>query len=88
MNIIEENTQIKNMYIARHKHDKLNGDEGFEYDDKILQRTLSPILYNNTNNKYFLTILNNMIATMFQSIYPVRNLFFYTHDKYYKKHAK
>jgi hypothetical protein len=88
MNIIEENSQIPEMYTLRHKHDTESGDEGFNYSEKLLERTVSPVLYNNDNNVLFLEKFNNMLVTMYEYVLPVRNIFFYSHNKYYNKHGK
>lgn len=88
MSIIEENSEIPEMYRLRHKHDSVSEDTGFDYSQNILKRTLSPILYNNTENELFLEKLNDMTVTMVDSVLPTRNIFFFTHNKYFNKHGK
>ena len=88
MSFIEENNEIPEMYRLRHKHDSVSEDTGFDYSKNILKRTLSPVLYNNDDNELFLDKLNDMTLSMVESVLPVRNLFFYSHNKYFNKHGR
>lgn len=88
MSQIEENSEIPEMNILRHKHDLVVQEHGFNYTDNLFKRTLSKILYNNTNVESFLNQLNNMMVTIIDSSLPIRNLFFYSHNKYYNKHGR
>lgn len=84
---IEESVQIPEMYILRHKHDNIKND-GYNYQDNLLPRTLSPVLYKNNTMSEFLKYLNNMTVIMIDTIMPVRNIFFYSHNKYFNGHGK
>jgi Mg2+ and Co2+ transporter CorA len=88
MSLIEKNSQIPDMYLSRHKHDTVSEDHGYDYSSNILRRTLSPVLYNNTDTADQLDKLQDMTVTMVEEILPVRNLFLFTHDKYYNKHGR
>ena len=88
MSFIEENNEIPEMYRLRHKHDTDSDDTGFDYSKNILKRTISPILYNNDDNELFLDKLNDMTLSMVETVLPVRNLFFYSHNKYFNKHGR
>lgn len=88
MNIIEESSKIPEIYMLCHKHDTKNNDDGFDYSENLLKRTVSPILYNNKNNESFLNKLNNLLVIMFDSSLPVRNIFYYSINKFYNKHGK
>jgi hypothetical protein len=85
--IIEEYNEIPEMYIIKHKHDNLKNN-GFDYTEKLLQKTLSPVLFVNDTNSEFLSYLNKQIVVMFDSLLPVRNIFFYSHSKYFNRHGK
>lgn len=87
-NILEEQTQIPELYHIRNKHNSYIPEMGYNYTETMLQNSLSPILYNNTNTETFLKGLNKLMVTIYDSILPVRNLFYYTHNKYYNKHGK
>lgn len=87
-NITEENNEIPEMYILRHKHDTYLPEMGFDYSSNLLTKTLSPALFTNEKNVLFLEKYNDMLLSIIESVLPVRNLFFYTHNKYYNKHGK
>mgnify|MGYP006898481425 CR=1 FL=1 len=87
-NITEENNQIPEMYILRHKHDTYLPEMGYDYSNNLLNKTLSAVLFNNEKTSFFLEKYNDMVLSLIESILPVRNLFFYTHNKYYNKHGK
>ena len=84
---IEEFNEIPEMYNIRHKHDNITND-GFNYSDNMLIKTLSPVLYKNDNMDMFLTKLNSMIVTMVESVLPTRNIFYFTHNKYFNGHGR
>lgn len=87
-NLIEENSQIPELYQLRTKHNTHIKEMGYDYTDKMLQNSLSNVLYKNKNTNEFLEYLNKLMVTLYDGILPVRNLFFYTHNKYYNKHGK
>ena len=87
-NIIEENSQIPEMYLTRHKHDSVSEDFAFDYSSNLLKNTLSPVLYKNEETEASLNKLNDMVVVMLDEILPVRNMFFWTHSKYYNKHGR
>jgi len=86
--IIEENSEIPEMYMLRHKHDTNLPEMGFDYSENLLSKTLSPVLYKNDNNSIFLDKLSYMMASLVDTVLPVRNIFFYSHNKYFNKHGK
>lgn len=86
--IIEENSEIPEMYVLRHKHDTDLPEMGYNYTENLLNKTLSPVLYNNNNNIMFLDKLSNMLVSIVDSVLPTRNIFFYSHNKYFNKHGK
>jgi hypothetical protein len=88
MSIISKNTQIPDMYVLRHKHDSNSDDFCYNYSDNLMKNSLSPVVYKNNNNEKVLDKINDMMVTIFDSILPVRNLFFYTHEKIYNKHGR
>jgi hypothetical protein len=87
-NIVEESGQIPEMYVLRHKHDTDLPEMGYNYGENLLSKTLSPVLYNNDNNIVFLDKLNDMMVSIIDSVLPTRNIFFYSHSKYFNKHGK
>lgn len=85
--LIEESSQIPEMYNIRHKHDNILND-GFNYSDKALIRSVSPVMYNNDNLESFLEKLNKMYVSMIETVLPVRNIFYWSHNRYFNGHGK
>lgn len=88
MNIIEKNSQIPDLYTLRHKNDSNSEDFAYDYSSNLLKKTLSPLLYNNEDTANTLDKLEEMTVTMIEEILPVKNMFFFSHDKYYNKHGR
>ena len=86
--LIEQNSEIPEMYMLRHKHDTQLPEMGYDYTKNILDKTLSPVIYKNDNNIQFLDKLNDMIVSMVETILPTRNIFYFTHNKYFNSHGK
>lgn len=88
MSFIEENNEIPEMYMLRHKHDSYVSEHGYDYTNNLFKNTVSPVLFNNTLNDEILNKLSYMFVTLIDTIQPIRNIFFYTHNKYYNKHGR
>lgn len=87
-NFIEEFNEIPEMFTLRHKHDTTLHEQGYDYQLNILPKSLSPVLYNNDTTATFLEDLNKMMLSLIETILPTRNLFFYSHNKYFNRHGK
>lgn len=87
-NFIEEYNEIPEMFSLRHKHDTATSEQGFDYQLNILPKSLSPMLYKNDTTSLFLDDLNKMMITLVETILPTRNIFFYSHNKYFNRHGK
>ena len=85
--LIEQSNEIPEMYQLRHKHDAMLND-GFDYTSNLVKRAVSPVLYANDNNEAFLVKLNDMLVCMVDTILPTRNIFFFTHAKYFNGHGR
>lgn len=86
--LIEKSNEIPDMFTLKHMHDTDLPEMGFDYTNNLLEKTLSPVLYNNDNNISFLNSLNDMLVSLVDSVLPTRNIFFYSHNKYFNKHGK
>jgi hypothetical protein len=86
--IIEKNNEIPEMYILRHQHDTVLPEMGYDYSTNLFEKTLAPILYNNDNTSALLGQLNDMVVSIIETVLPTRNIFFYSHDKYFNRHGK
>lgn len=87
-NFIEEYNEIPEMFSLRHKHDTTLPEQGYDYQLNILPKTLSPVLYKNDTTSVVLDDLNKMMITLIETILPVRNMFSYSHTKYFNRHGK
>lgn len=87
-NILEENSQIPEMYYIRNKHNTYIKEHGFDYSSNILKKSVSNVLYRNNKTGAFLDKLEELVATMYEGVNKIRNIFYYTHNKYYNKHGK
>lgn len=87
-NFIEEYNEIPEMYSVRHKHDTTSHEQGYDYQMNILPKSLSPVLYKNDTTATFLEDLNKMMVSLIETVLPTRNLFYFTHTKYFNRHGK
>ena len=78
-----EEQSLPELNYMKHRHDD---DVDFvSYEDKILNNTLSPYLFNNTLMSNFLTMLQRPVSILFDNFNIVKNFKNYMVDKYYYK---
>lgn len=82
--MIERESEIKELYDLRHRKDNI--ERGFDYENQILKKTLSGVIYKNPNLSSFLEQLRVQVVLMIDSVVVVRNFWNYTVDKYYDRH--
>lgn len=87
-NIIEENSEIPEMYYLRNKHNTFVKEHGYDYSSNLFKNSISSVLLKNNKLSNFLKSIEKMMITMYDSTNSVRNLYYYTHNKYYNKHGK
>lgn len=75
--------QLPEIYYLRHRHDTDN--DFLDYEKTILNKTLSPYLYQNEMMNGFLTRLQPLVALLFDQMNVVKNLKNYMVDKYHYK---
>jgi hypothetical protein len=79
-----EEQQIPELYYMKHRHDS---DEDFiDYEKVILDKSISPYLYNNDRMNTFLKSLQRLVSIFFDNVNIIKNFKNYTVDKYYYKH--
>jgi hypothetical protein len=72
--------QLPELYNIKHRNDS---DKDFvEYENILLDKTLSPYLYQNDIMSGFLKKLQPLVALLFDQMSPVKNLKNYIVDKY------
>ena len=83
--MIEEKTQIEELYVLKHRFDT-NDNNGYDYEKNLLRRLLSNVMFGNQKLLYFLPMLQDNLVWMIDSVLPIRNWWNYTVSKYYNKH--
>lgn len=75
---------LEELYDLTHRHDD---DKMFvDYEKDILNKTLSPKLFENDRMFYFLSKLQNLVSILFDNYNMIKNFKNYNVDKYYYKH--
>jgi len=69
-----------------HKNDDVKKNY-VDYQNQILDKTLSPYMYSNSMMSSFLTQLNPMISLFFDQFNILKNYKNFTVNKYYYKHT-
>ena len=82
--MLRKEKEISELYELKHFHD--NYKKGFNYENEILKRTLSPHMYDNDNMANFLNKINKMVYLLYTNFLLVRNLKNFFVDKYYNDH--
>ena len=81
--MLYQRKQLPELYYMKHRHD--NDTDFMDYEKTILNKTLSPYLYQNEMMSGFLTRLQPLVALLFDQMNVVKNLKNYMVDKYYYK---
>lgn len=81
--MLYKDREIKELYDIKHRHDY---DEDYvNYEDNILNNSLSPYLFNNDIMNSFLGLLQPILALFFDQFNVIKNFKNYIVDKYYFK---
>ena len=78
--------EISELYVLKHRHD--NNDQYVEYEDKILNSSLSPYIYNNNLMNTWLNKMQPLVSILFDEMNIMKNFKNYIVDKYYYQHGK
>lgn len=71
--------QLPELYYMKHRHDTDN--DFVDYEKNILNKSLSPYIYENNMMNGFLTRLQPLVALLFDQMNIVRNFKNYMVDK-------
>jgi hypothetical protein len=84
--MLYEEKDIPEIHFMKHRH---NNDKDFlDYEKNILSNKLSPYIYKNDLMNSFLTMLQPLVAKLFDQMNVIKNFQNYMVDKYYYKHPK
>jgi hypothetical protein len=79
-----EEQSLPELHYMKHRWDD---DKNYvSYQDNILNKTLSPYLFNNDLMNNFLQKLQRPVSILFDNFNIIKNFKNYTVDKYYYKH--
>ncbi len=76
---------IPELYLARHKYDSKK--ISFDYENKLLDKSISPVMFKNDNTSGFLNLFQKLLVFNINSILELRNAFNHTVNKYYGDHS-
>ena len=77
--MLYQRKQLPELYYMKHRHDT---DEDFvDYEKNILNKSLSPYIYENNMMNGFLTRLQPLVALLFDQMNIVKNFRNYMVDK-------
>lgn len=75
---------LEELYIMKHRHD--DDTKFVDYEKDILNKTLSPRLFENERMFNFLNKSKRLVAIFFDNYNIIKNFKNYNVDKYYYKH--
>jgi len=78
--MIEKEKEIKELYDLNHIND--DKYKGYDYENNLYRKLLSPVLFNNPILNDFLMKLQKGSIWMIDSVLVIRNMFDPTVDKY------
>jgi hypothetical protein len=85
--MLEQKSHINELFKIKHKHDNLK-NIAYNYENDLLNKTLSPVLFKNNNLNDYLKQLQTLIVLRIDSVSLVRNKFNHIVCKYYNKYNK
>ena len=71
--------QLPEIYYMRHRHD--NDNDYVDYENMLLDKTLTPYLYQNDTMNGFLKRLQPLVGLLFDQMNVVKNMKNYIVDK-------
>lgn len=81
--MLYEKRQIPELYYMNHRHD--SGQDFVDYENEILNNTLSPYIFNNDIMNSYLQKLQGLVSMLFDQHNVIKNFKNYIVDKYYYK---
>jgi hypothetical protein len=77
--MIYKKKQLPELYYMKHRHD--NDNDFVDYETKLLDKTLSPYMYQNDTMNGFLKRFQPLLGLLFDQMNVVKNLKNYIVDK-------
>lgn len=83
--MLYKDKEIKEIWDLKHRNDS-KSHNGFDYNEKLLSKSLSSFMFYNENMSEYLSIIKQSLILYFDSFNIVRNFKNYLVDKYYDQH--
>lgn len=77
---------LPELFYIKHRHD--NSDNHVEYESKILDKMLSPYIYNNNLMSSWLKKMQPLVSLIFDQMNVMKNFKNYIVDKYEYRHSR
>ena len=84
--MLHEEREIPELYYLKHRYD--DDTEWTDYENNLLEKMLSPYIYENAMMGVFLTKLQPLIAKLFDQMNIMKNFKNFIVDKYHYKHNR
>lgn len=84
--MLYDKKELPEIHFMKHLHDDDN--DYVDYENNILNKTLSPYIYENDIMAGFLDKLQPLLSILFDQMNIMKNFRNITVDKYYFKHKK
>lgn len=75
---------LPEIHFMKHRHD--DNDQFVDYEKQLLDKSLSPYMYENDMMNGYLKKLQTLSSLLFDQMNVVKNFKNYIVDKYYHKH--
>lgn len=82
--MLYDRKQLPELNFMKHRHD--DSSDYLYYENVILEKSLSPYIYENDTMNEYLKRLQPLVANLFDHMNVVKNFKNYMVDKYYYKH--
>lgn len=84
--MLYEDKDLPELHFMKHRHD--NNTDYVYYEKNILDKRLSPNIYNSKMMAVFLDLLAPLVSNLFDRMNIMKNWNNYMVDKYYYKHPR
>jgi hypothetical protein len=84
--MLHEERELPELYYMKHRHD--SDTDWTDYENSMLDRMLSPYIYENDMMNKFLKRLQPLTAKLFDQMNVMKNWRNYIVDKYHYKHDR
>lgn len=81
--MLYDRKQLPELNYMKHRHD--DDDSYLDYEKELLDRSLSPYMYENDTMNGFLKRLQSLVSILFDHMNTMKNFKNYMVDKYYYK---